>query len=215
MFCSHWPINGSSGFLLFTLQFCYKPLGILQKVTKSQKVHISSHDVLKKSHTYEEGGAHLRISFWHLLMNFEKLKKSKFEKKKKIKCWRYHHFTNVCQKPHQVQFLRYGARQFFLSIWAFFCLLSHTPSKVLDANKPKFWKNEKSIWRCHHQMMYAYSDMECNRNIFCQFRPAFAFTPLLTRKIKIRKKCKKQLEILSFYICAPYIKIIWCMFPDK
>ena len=103
----------------------------------------------------------------------------------------------------------------FLSIWAFFCLLSHTPSKVLDANKPKFWKNEKSIWRCHHQMMYAYSDMECNRNIFCQFRPAFAFTPLLTRKIKIRKKCKKQLEILSFYICAPYIKIIWCMFPDK
>ena len=85
MFCSHWPINGSSGFLLFTLQFCYKPLGILQKVTKSQKVHISSHDVLKKSHTYEEGGAHLRISFWHLLMNFEKLKKSEFWKKKKKK----------------------------------------------------------------------------------------------------------------------------------
>ena len=151
--------------------------------------------------------------YWWTLKN---LKNQNFEKKKKKKkCWRYHHFTNVWQKPHQVQFLRYGARQFFLSIWAFFCLLPHTPSKVLDANKPKFWKNEKSIWRCHHQMMYAYSDMECNRNIFCQFRPAFAFTPLLTRKIKIRKKCKKQLEILSFYICAPYIKIIWCMFPDK
>ena len=26
----------------FTLQLCYKPLGILQRVTKSQKVHISS-----------------------------------------------------------------------------------------------------------------------------------------------------------------------------
>ena len=26
----------------------------------------------KKSHTCEEGRAHLRISFWHLLMNFEK-----------------------------------------------------------------------------------------------------------------------------------------------
>ena len=25
----------------------------------------------KKSHTYEEGGAHLRISFWHLLMNLK------------------------------------------------------------------------------------------------------------------------------------------------
>ena len=32
--------------LSFTLQLCYKALGILQRVTKSQKVHISSHDVL-------------------------------------------------------------------------------------------------------------------------------------------------------------------------
>ena len=32
--------------LPFTLQLCYKPLDILQRVTKSQKVHISSHDVL-------------------------------------------------------------------------------------------------------------------------------------------------------------------------
>ena len=36
--------------LPFTLQLCYKPLGILQRVTKSQKVHISSHDGLKKLH---------------------------------------------------------------------------------------------------------------------------------------------------------------------
>ena len=34
--------------LLFTLQLCYKPPGILQRVTKSQKVHISSHDELEK-----------------------------------------------------------------------------------------------------------------------------------------------------------------------
>ena len=32
--------------LPFTLQLCYKPLGILQRVTKSRKVHLSSHDVL-------------------------------------------------------------------------------------------------------------------------------------------------------------------------
>ena len=32
--------------LQFTLQLCYKPPGILQRVTKSQKVHISSHDEL-------------------------------------------------------------------------------------------------------------------------------------------------------------------------
>ena len=29
--------------LPFTLQLCYKPLGILQRVTKTQRVHISSH----------------------------------------------------------------------------------------------------------------------------------------------------------------------------
>ena len=36
--------------LPFTLQLCYKPLGILQRVTKSQKIHISSHDELQKLH---------------------------------------------------------------------------------------------------------------------------------------------------------------------
>ena len=39
--------------LPFTLQLCYRPLGILQRVTKSQKVHISSHDVLQKLHNIE------------------------------------------------------------------------------------------------------------------------------------------------------------------
>ena len=36
--------------LPFTLHLCYKPRGILWRVTKSQKVHISSHDGLKKLH---------------------------------------------------------------------------------------------------------------------------------------------------------------------
>ena len=45
--------------LPFTLQLCYKPLGLCQervtkrvwqRVSKSQKVHVSSHDVLKKLH---------------------------------------------------------------------------------------------------------------------------------------------------------------------
>ena len=107
--------------LPFTLQLCYKPLGILQRVTKSQKVHISSHDVLQKSHTCEEGGAHLRISFWHLLMNFEKPEKSEFWKNEK-NCWRYHHFIYVHQKPqlYEVQFLRYGVRQSFWHFGPFF-----------------------------------------------------------------------------------------------
>ena len=34
-----------------------------------------SHSLTKESHSSEGGGAHFRISFWHLLMNFEKPKK--------------------------------------------------------------------------------------------------------------------------------------------
>ena len=33
--------------LPFTLQICYKPLGIFQWVTNSQRIHISSHDALQ------------------------------------------------------------------------------------------------------------------------------------------------------------------------
>ena len=53
--------------LPFTLQLCYKPPGKLQRVTKSQKVHISSHDGLQNFITstlltivprvYQSGGA--------------------------------------------------------------------------------------------------------------------------------------------------------------
>ena len=38
--------------LLFTLQLCYRPLGILQRVIKSEKVHISSH-VFQKLHNID------------------------------------------------------------------------------------------------------------------------------------------------------------------
>ena len=36
--------------LPFTLQLCYKPLGILHRVIKRQKVHISVHDGLQNLH---------------------------------------------------------------------------------------------------------------------------------------------------------------------
>ena len=49
--------------------------------TMKEKAFIINKTAKKKSHTCEEGGAHLRISFWHLLMNFEKLEISEF--------WRY------------------------------------------------------------------------------------------------------------------------------
>ena len=53
---------------------------------------------LEKSHTYEEGGAQLRISFWHLLMNFEKPKKLELWKNEK-KLLEISSSTHVYQKP--------------------------------------------------------------------------------------------------------------------
>ena len=37
----------------FTLQLCYKPLGILQRVTNSQNVLISNYDGLEKLHNID------------------------------------------------------------------------------------------------------------------------------------------------------------------
>ena len=47
LFCAYIAqlmTNTAIYILPFTLQLCYKSLGILQRITKSQKVHISSHD---------------------------------------------------------------------------------------------------------------------------------------------------------------------------
>ena len=49
---------------------------------------------------------------------------------------------------------------------------------------------------------------------FCHFGPFFALLPPPTRKIKILKKGKKQLQMSSFYICVPKMMIIWCMIPE-
>ena len=63
--------------------------------------------------------------------------------------------------------------------------------------------------------MYAPWDMECGRHDVLSFCVIFSpFFPLLTPKIKIWKKCKRNIEILSFYTCVPYMKIIWCMVPE-
>ena len=77
--------------------------------------------------------------------NFENMKK-------KEKCWRYHHFTQVYQKlqSYEVQLLRHGVRQkeffFFLSFWAIFY---HFNLSTTEKIKIKI-KNEKGIWRCHY-----------------------------------------------------------------
>ena len=57
--------------------------------------------------------------------------------------------------------------------------------------------------------------MVCDRcNYYFSFWVIFcSFTPLAAQKIKILKKWKKHLEILSFYICVPKIMIRRCTVP--
>ena len=70
-----------------------------------------------------------------------------------------------------------------------------------------------------NHMIYGSRDMEHDRQNFLSFWTIFCpFTPLTTQKIKILKKWKKHLEILSFYTSVPKIMIIcytvpeiWCM----
>ena len=40
------------------------------------------------------------------------------------------------------------------------------------------------------------------------------FYPIATWKIKIWKNWKRDLEISSFYTCAPWMTTIWCMVPE-
>ena len=79
----------------------------------------------------------------------------------------------------------------------------------LGPRKSKFLKNEKNLGdiiildKCtihDSHMMYGSWDMEQDGQNFLSFWSiSGTFTPLTTQKIKILKKWKNQLEILSFY----------------
>ena len=129
-------------------------------------------------------------------------------------------------QSQEVNFLRYEVRQIFLLFWVIFCLFNPLPLTTQKNKIFKKWKKSSGdviiLNLCnkkHDHMMYAYSDMECLRRhncflfqaIFCIF---CSFTAILTPEIKIWKKCKKHLGILSFYTCVPLIKTIWCMDPE-
>ena len=139
-------------------------------------------------------------------MNFKKPKKSKFWKNEKIPG--YIIILNMCTKNHNHiryrQFLGYGARQDFF------------------VRKPKFWKNEKNICRCHHSKLVQQKTRSydicllrygAGRHIFCRFRPFFVLLPhYWPRKLKFGKKYKKHLEIL-FHTCVTQMMII-CIVPE-
>ena len=98
-------------------------------------------------------------------------------------------------------------RHNFLSFWTVFCPFT---SVWTQKNFETMKKPLGDIITLHmstvndNQMMYDSWDMECDGQNFLSFWTAFCpFTPLVTQKIKILKKWKNHLEIISFYTCVP------------
>ena len=156
IFWSHWPINDLSSCLLFTWQLCYKPLGILQRVTKSQKVHIWRF-ILKIKYMWRRWSTpqDFFLAFTDELSKTRKIKilqkwkktktKTKTKKKKLVISSFYTCVpkTTIRCSPRDTEW-----HNLILSCRAIFDHLR--PLSSLNPRKPKFWKKEKSIWRCHH-----------------------------------------------------------------
>ena len=87
-------------------------------------------------------------------------------------------------------------RQNFLSFWTIFCLFT-----LLTNEKSEFWKTEKNTWRNYHfthvcindnHMIYGFSDMESNWQIFLSFWTIFCpFTPYNNPENQNFEKMKK------------------------
>ena len=121
------------------------PPFVLRDITSLTRIQVIfwdkiSHSLTEKSHICEEGGTHLRISFWHLLMNFGKSKNQTFEKMKKFAG---DIILHMCTETHNHR--RYNSwdmewDNFFLLFWVISC-----PFNPLPSNNPEnqIFKNEK------------------------------------------------------------------------
>ena len=101
--------------------------------------------------------------------------------------------------------------------WFFKILGDFLPTNNWKNENLKKWK--KATWRYHVKQVYqksCYTVPEIwhvTDVIFIfYFGLSFYFTPLTTQKIKIKKK--RKIEIQSFYLFVPKIKIKWCTFPE-
>ena len=112
-------------------------------------------------------------------------------------------------------------RQNFLSFWTIFCPFTCQWTQKIKIKKKKK-KNEKNAQRYHHftqvhhkwQSWCMVPEVWSVTGRILSFWTVFCpFTHLTTWKIKIFKKWNLCLELLSFYTCAPYMKIIWCLVP--
>ena len=83
------------------------------------------------------------------------------------------------------------------------------PGDIIILHKCTKNKNHDHLLKCSWDMVR--DRYNCYFSFWAIFYP---FNPLRSQKIKILKKWKKPLEILSFFICEPKILIRWCMVPE-
>ena len=100
-------------------------------------------------------------------------------------CWRYHHFTHVCEKSqsYDALFLRYGVRQTECFVIVDHFLPLHSP---MDPENQNFEKNEKNTWRYYHftNVYHKWQSYDIwffrygvQQTKFWQFGPFFALLP--------------------------------------
>ena len=139
----------------------------------------------KKSHAYEESGTQLRISFWHLLINFEKPEKLEFWKNEKS-YWGF-----FCIKNHK--HMRYNSwdkewDKFVLSFWAIFYPL------LLPAVRNHKKSQKCTIKWCMLTQVWSATDIT-----FCHFRSFFALLPhYWPRKLIFGKNVKRNWRYYPF-----------------
>ena len=127
--------------------------------------------------------------------------------------------SHKCTRNHN--HMRYKVRQTFWAIFCHFTLLAIGKIKIL-----KKWKKHLEIslvYTCIPKMTIIWCMLHEIWNktdiIFCHFGPFSAqlLTLLTTWKIKVLKKWKNHLKILSFYTCIPQMMmmmIIWSIVPE-
>ena len=163
-------------------KFLTAPPLLAKTFMKSIPQHPLTHT---RTHTHTHKHTHtnthyLRISFWHLLINFEKSKKSEFWKKKIVGDIIILHMRTKNHNHMRCSSWDTQWNKIFCDFGSFFALLP----KCWNQNT-KILKNKKSIWTCHHfklvqQKTWSY-DACLLRYGMKQTNLCF-FTPLLSRK---------------------------------
>ena len=171
---------------------CYH-LKLVQQKTRSYDVCLLRYGVQQKIFCHFRPFFAILSQYWPWKLKFGKNVKNS---------WKCYPFTHVYHKSrsYDVWFLRYKMQSTEL-----FIILGHIfPLTLQTTQKIKILKKQKK----HFILMYVSQMMiirgmvpEISSTIdrmFCHFRLFFAFYPLTTQKIKILKKWKNLLEVLSF-----------------